>query len=89
MSGVSNVEDLRSLPSENNVLHTRNPSQNQYFHRSLENNLYKLHYNYKMLLKKHSSLSTEKSIGKHEEVQIETSSRNIVSKDDRTVIKRY
>jgi hypothetical protein len=60
-------------------LQTLNPGQNQYHIRNLETNIYKLHANYKLLLKKHSSLCAEKSIGKQEDLQIETASRNIVS----------
>lgn len=77
---------IQGMEEDDGVLHTLNPAQNQFFHRNLENNIYKLHSNYKLLLKKHSQLCQQQQqgavgtglIGKHEEMQIETATRNIV-----------
>jgi len=53
----------------------------QSFEKSLENNIQKMFTNYRVLLKKHSQLleMNKESIGQHEDIQIETASRNIVS----------
>jgi hypothetical protein len=72
-------DNTATLTVRDDYLQTLNPGQNQYYIRNLETNIYKLHANYKLLLKKHSSLCAEKSIGKQEDLQIETASRNIVS----------
>lgn len=62
------------------IIPTLNTAQNQYFVKNLKKNIYKLHENYKLLLRKHTDLLQQTSIGKHEELQIETASENIVSR---------
>jgi hypothetical protein len=74
------VEDQMKEDNDNTItIPTLNPTQNQYYQRNLENNILKLHANYKTLLKKSSSMISATTIGKHEELQIETATQNIVS----------
>lgn len=72
------MKDSDSLDGKT-IISTLNTAQNQYFQKNLRKNIYKLHENYKLLLRKHSDLIQQSSIGKHEELQIEAASENIVS----------
>jgi hypothetical protein len=72
-------EQLKEEDDDMITIPTLNPTQNQYYQRNLENNILKLHANYKTLLKKSSSMISASTIGKHEELQIETATQNIVS----------
>jgi hypothetical protein len=53
----------------------------QNFEKALEINIQRMFTNYRLLLKKHTQLldMNKEMIGAHEEIQVETASRNIVS----------
>lgn len=74
---IMSVNIMQSAPSSNEL----DQREVQYFEKALENNIQKMFTNYRLLLKKNTQLLdiNKEMIGSHEEIQVESASRNIVS----------